>query len=428
MPARVKKDTKERLLFTESFPLPRAGYADVLVPKMMAATRIWNACVWESREAKKAEGRWPSEAELKAKFKTFVVWKELAAQSAQAVVEEYFEAVRAYRRHRANGHAEQRPPGFKPKQSLRTITWKKQSISLQDGMLTLKFRRGLEPLCLPVPPLRRELGEIVEVKIKAHLRGKGLKGFTVHITHDLGVPEYREAGETGAIDINHAIWALSLSNGTQYLFNLRELAAKHQYRAKTLAWFQGRVDRCQPGSRRREKYQAAKYRFLERMDAQIQQMEHALTKIIAEICESHDVAEVVVGDLKNLRRSARKGAKNRKANQKINNQMPYARMIAKLDYKHKLCGVRQREQSERDTSSYCAACGTYTPSSRKRRGLWVCSECHAVAHADLNSSQNQLKLRLIGKLDVPNELEFNPPIVYRWDKEAKQFVKVSAGN
>lgn len=428
MPARVKKDTKEHLILTEIFPLPLVGYDDVLVPKMMAATRLWNACVWESRETKKAEDCWPSEAQLKGKLKTFTVWEELAAQSAQAVVEEYFEAVRAYRTHRANGHAEQRLPGFKPKQSLRTLTWKKQAIGLQDGVLTLKFRRGSEPLRVPVPPLKRKPGEIVEVKIKAHLQGKRLKGFTVHVTHDLGVPEYRQEGETETIDINHAIWALSLSDGSQYLFNLRELAAKHQYRAKTLAWFQGCTDRCQAGSRRRKKYQEAKYRFLACMDAQIQQMEHALTKSIADISESRDVAEVIVGDLKNLRCSARKGEKNRKANQKINNQMSYARMIAKLDYKHQMRGTRQTKQSERGTSSHCATCGAYAPSSRVRRGLWVCRKCHAVAHADLNSSQNQLKLRLTGRLDIPNELDFNPPIVYRWDKEANRFVNVSAGN
>ena len=58
-----------------------------------------------------------------------------------------------------------------------------------------------------------------------------------------------------------------------------------------------------------------------------------------------------MGDLKDLCRSTRKGEENRKANQKISNQMPYARMGAKLNYKHRLHGIRQVERSERDTSS-----------------------------------------------------------------------------
>jgi len=246
-------------------------------------------------------------------------------------------------------------------------------------------------LHIPFPPLKRELGEISVVRIKARFHHKHLKGFSVHITHDLGIPEYRKEGLLAAIDINYAIWAMSLSDGSQYLFKLQELAAKHQYRAKTLACFQGRIDRCQPGSRRRKKYQEAKYRFLARIDAQIQLKEHALTRTIADISASSDVAEVIVGHLKDLRRLARKGGKNHKANQKINNQMPYARMIGKLDYKLKMRHIRQRGGAERDTSRDCATCRAYTPSSRVDRGLWISRECGTVKHADLNSSQNLFK-------------------------------------
>jgi hypothetical protein len=42
--------------------------------------------------------------------------------------------------------------------------------------------------------------------------------------------------------------------------------------------------------------------------------------------------------------------------------------------------------------------------------------------------QNELKHGLTGGSDVPKETEFNSPIVYRWDKEAKRFANVSAGN
>jgi transposase len=103
-------------------------------------------------------------------------------------------------------------------------------------------------------------------------------------------------------------------------------------------------------------------------------------------------------------------------------------MLGKLEYKHRLRSVRQEPQSEQGTSSHCAACGEYTPSSRWRRGLWVCRECSAVAHADLNSSQNQLKKYVTGTLTGPNRLEFAPPAVYRWDEEANRFINVSAGN
>jgi len=100
MPARVKKNTAEHLILTKVFPLPAEWYRDVFTPKMRAATRIWNACKWESDETHKREGRWPTEAQIKARLKEFATWRELAAQSARAVVEEYFQAVRAYNTHR----------------------------------------------------------------------------------------------------------------------------------------------------------------------------------------------------------------------------------------------------------------------------------------------------------------------------------------
>lgn len=58
---------------------------------------------------------------------------------SQAVVEEYFEAVRSYAKHRENGHEEMRLPGFKPKTILRTVTWKRQGFEYQEGRLTLKL-------------------------------------------------------------------------------------------------------------------------------------------------------------------------------------------------------------------------------------------------------------------------------------------------
>jgi hypothetical protein len=46
----------------------------------------------------------------------------------------------------------------------------------------------------------------------------------------------------------------------------------------------------------------------------------------------------------------------------------------------------------------------------------------------LNSSRNQLKHRLTGGSDVLKETEFNSPIVYRWDTEAKRLTNESASN
>ena len=42
--------------------------------------------------------------------------------------------------------------------------------------------------------------------------------------------------------------------------------------------------------------------------------------------------------------------------------------------------------------------------------------------------QNELKHCLTGGSDVLKEMEFNSPVVCRWDTEVKRFTNVSAGN
>lgn len=144
------KSHPHRLLLTKQFPLG-LEMLTLFQPLMLAANKIWNSCVWHSRETHKTEGRWPSETELKTKFRAFAAWKELHSQSAQAAVEEYFEAVSSYRKHRNNGHGEMNPPGFKPKNRLRTVTWKRQDFAVGNNTLILKLSRTRESIRVPMP-------------------------------------------------------------------------------------------------------------------------------------------------------------------------------------------------------------------------------------------------------------------------------------
>jgi len=104
---------------------------------------------------------------------------------------------------------------------------------------------------------------------------------------------------------------------------------------------------------------------------------------------------VVVGDLTDLRRSARTGMKGRKASQKIN-QMAYDRLHAEQRYKNLMRGVQTDSWTEKNTSSTCCLCGARNPAWRKHRGLWVCGRCGLILQADLNGAANLLKQYLFG--------------------------------
>lgn len=423
-----------RLLLTKQFPLG-LGMPPLFQPVMLAANRIWNSCVWHSRDVFKQENRWPTEAELKAKFKSFAAWRELHSQSAQAVVEEYFEAVSAYRKHRKNGHPEMNLPNFKPKGTLRTITWKKQGFDVEGNTLILKLSRKKEPIKVALPEGWNVVtlpdgmgvnGAPVEVKVKAVVRRRKVENLVLHVTFDLGVMPVCRTGAVSAYDYNSALVARATTNGQLDLFVCREVLSLVQYRNKVLAEFQEKMSRLKKGSRRWRKLSRAKARKLRRLDRRIRQMEHALTKLFAELDEAEGVGFAVVGDLTGLRRSARTGMKNKKASQKIN-QMAYDRLHAEQRYKNLMRGIVTDSWTEKSTSSTCCLCDTHNPAWRKHRGLWVCGKCGLILQADLNGAANLLKQYLFGSCTGRKSpfAAFGEPRVWRWDKRSNRFVQVS---
>jgi putative transposase len=374
------------------------------------------------------------EAELKAKFKSFAAWKELHSQSAQAVVEEYFEAVSSYRKHRENGHLEMNPPNFKPKNHLRTVTWKRQGFNVEDNTLVLKLSRKKEPIKVALPggwdavtlPDGTEMkGTPVEVKVKAVVRRRKVENLVLHVTFDLGVMPVCRTGNVSAYDYNSALVARATLDGILDLFICREILSQMQYRNKTIADFQEKMSRLKKGSRRWRRCLSAKIRRLKKLDRRIRQMEHTLTKLFAQLDKAEGVAFVVVGDLTDLRRSARTGMKGRKASQKIN-QMAYDRLHAEQRYKNLMRGVQTDSWTEKNTSSTCCLCGARNPAWRKHRGLWMCGKCGLILQADLNGATNLLKQYLFGDCHSKAlPFAFGKPRIWRWDRRLNQFVQVS---
>lgn len=430
---RNKKLPQNRLILTRQFSLG-LNMLPQFKEAMLAATRIWNSCVWHSRNIHKEEKRWPTNAELKAKFKSFSAWKELHSQSAQAVVEEYFEAVRSYKKHRENGHNEMNPPNFKPKYRLRTITWKKQGFSIKGNTLILKFSRQKEPVKISLPaewnifllPNGRKIhGVPIEVKLKAVVRRQKVKNLILHITFDFGEVSTDNTGFISAYDYNSSIIARATTNGILDLFVCRELLAHIQYRNKILAEFQSKISRLKEGTRRWKKLSAAKARILHKLDHHITHMEHTLTSLFAKLDNQEGIATAVIGDLTDLRRTSRSGDKNKKASQKIN-QMAYNRIFSEQYYKNLIQGIKTVKHQEKYTSTTCSLCGIHKPTYRQYRGLWVCKNCGTILQADLNGAVNLLKNYVFGNcINQTFPVSFKQIRIWHWNKKLNRFVQVS---
>lgn len=432
---RKEKLQENRLYLTRVLPLPLEKWLSFFKEPMLAATKLWNSCVWESREARKKEEPYPGEGKLKSRFKEHQAWKKLHSQSAQAVVEEYFEAVRSYIKHKKNGHVEMRPPQFKPKARLRTVTWKPQGFNYAERRVTLKLSKKLAAIGVPLPEeadvlslpdgsVRR--GFPTEVKVKAVYRGKKLVGLELHVTWDFGVIPVPSTGKAAAYDINSALVARATTDGERQLIVCREILALVQYRNKISAEFQETMSRLKEKSRRWKALNRAKAKRLKRIERRIKQMLNALTKLMAQLDESQGVSVSVLGDLTDLRRSSHTGDKNKKASQKIN-QMPYAQIRMQHAYKSLLRQVRPAEVSEKNSSRTCSRCGVRNKAYRVHRGLWRCKDCGAEMQADLNGSVNILKNYLFGECSEQVPFPLKPPEVYRWDFVKNRFVPVTYG-
>lgn len=427
------KKQNNRLYLTRVVPLSRDVWLPVFEGPMLAATKIWNSCVWHSREAHKKGEKYPTESELKEKFKSYESWKQLHSQSSQAVVEEYFEAVRSYVKHKDNGHEEMRPPGFKHKTILRTITWKRQGFDYQEGQLILKLSRKLDNMTVPLPEGSDILelpdgtvlkGVPVEVKVKAVYRKKKVIGLELHVTWDFGLVPVVLAGKVSAYDLNSPLVARASTEGSQQLIICREVLALIQYRNKIIAEFQQKMSRCKEGSRKWRALLAAKRDKLKKLDCRIKQLTNALTKLMSELDHAEDITFSVLGDLTDIRRKARTGDKNKKASQKIN-QLPFTQIKRQHAYKSLLRQIYPDKASERYSSQTCSHCGARNKSYRVHRGLWRCNNCGAIIHADLNGVNGILKNYLFGRCGIKQVLKLKPPEVYRWDKRFNRFVKVS---
>jgi len=281
-------------------------------------------------------------------------------------VEEYFEAVRSYAKHKESGRGEMRPPGFKPKGTLRTITWKKQGFEYEKGRLTLKLSRKIGSVAVPLPADADVLalpdgailkGVPVEVKVKAVLRKGEAAGLELHVTWDFGEVPTVSGERVSAYDVNAAVVARVSAEGSQQLIVCRELLALEQYRNKKLSEFQEKMSKCKEGSRRWKRLLAAKRRFLKKIDRRIKQFVHSLTKLMAELDRSEGVAWSVLGDLTDVRRRSGTRDKTRKANQKIN-QLPFAQIKQQHAYKSLLRLVNPKSGKETFGSQTCYLCGT----------------------------------------------------------------------
>ncbi|GAB6875528.1 RNA-guided endonuclease InsQ/TnpB family protein [Thermaerobacter litoralis] len=348
------------------------------------AARVWNRCVELDRTWREA-GLKLSAWELEKQLKAATARKAggdfgLAANSTQAVVEAYVEAVERFRRRQG---AAQRPP-HRQKAHF-TVTWKAPEIRFRGGRVALACGRGREPLIVPEFGLSWERVRQVQL---VYRHG----AYWLHVTLAEPAPSERAEGSAGKAaggDLGE-VHALTLSTGEAHLVLVgRKIRAAWRGYHLTLRRLQKLQVRCPKGSRRWRRLQRAKERALGKILRQIEHLECCVARHAVAWCLEQGVTTLYVGDLDGIEHRAQ----GRRHRQRMHfwRRSRLLRRLRQLAARH---GIEVRVIPERGTSRTCPACGA----KRKPSGrVFRCPNGHT-AHRDVVGAANILALGLWGEL------------------------------
>ena len=106
-----------------------------------SATKLWNTALWYTKEVWKTTGKIPSYTDLDVAMKQeHPRWyRSLHSQSAQAVLEELWHSYKSWFALRKKGDIKAKPPGFRRKTDLSTVTFKQSAVKWNPRTTTVRF-------------------------------------------------------------------------------------------------------------------------------------------------------------------------------------------------------------------------------------------------------------------------------------------------
>lgn len=386
-----------RYLKTYKFPVPKELYPQC-EELMRYAGRVYSKTVSVVRKTYRRKGIWLSLNTMQKYIKLWARDIPLHSQTKQALVEEYYEALKAF------FEAKRKKPDAKPPFRTRKhfpVIWKNQSIKLlKDGTLRLGMANGREPLYI-----KTTLPYGLDIRRAELVFDKKTKKYFLHVT--VSAPRRTFEGKNVAgVDLGVIHPMVATTGEKTLIFNGGELNAKIQYRNKKLAEFQRKLSKKQKGSRRYKKLRRALACFLYRISNQINDILHKYTTYLMGWCIENNVGTIVLGEPRGIRSKVRY---SKKANQKIHGWL-YRKIIDLIEFKAQAFGIKVVMVSEAYTSQTCPNCGAKTrPTNRN----FKCTNCGFEAHRDAVGAFNIRKKYtgdspVVGLLACPVGVRYNP--------------------
>ena len=365
----------------------------------LEAGKLWSRLVLLHHYCRKHQLKWPSSAKLQAHFKGR---HNLHSQSAQAIIQKFVGNVDATRTKRQRGDPAANYPWRQKR--FANVVWKGQSVRREGHYLVLPMGRGRQDLRVRLPEMPEATIAQVELAF-----GKMIVTFK----SEWGVAT-RQAG-VAAVDLGLIHLAVVTDGHDSLAVVGRGLRTIKQRRHKGIAAIKRLQSKCNKGSRRWRKLQAARRRLSLRTENQSRNLLHHAATAVVGYCAEHQVGTLVVGDVTDINRG-KKGKRSKSLNQQLGT-VELGRLVSYLGDKGEKVGLQIKVQNEAYTSQTCPALGCGRRNKVKGR-VYTCKSCGFSAARDEVGAYNQLNKRKNGEIvpgaEVPpGKIKYLRPVALR---------------
>ena len=337
------------------------------------ATKLYNTALWYSREQWEKTGKIPSGYDLQKVLLMSNYHSFLPAHTYQHPAHQVGNAYKSWFKLRKKDKTA-RPPFFRPKEQLSTTMFDAFRVRDNNNTIFLTLGKSLkEEMMYPYKWLRMRLkwntpfpeyGKITQIEIVPR---KGF--FELHAKILLPEPVWRTEGQIMVADLGEKNPIVSRDEQNHVdIFKGGEILSNLRYWNKEKSRVQSEVMRR---TKNKKKCSKTLGKMSKHGSAQVKHAINSMTSTFSDLCDQRGVKEVVVGDLKGIKKEKNGMGKNwnDKAQQGWQ-QFPIRTVVLQLNYKLAKHGIRLVEQDERGTSSgRCSLCGC-TDKGKLRR-VWA---------------------------------------------------------
>ncbi len=376
---------------------------EILDNLCIKSKNLYNVALYETRIYFFKEGKplfYRDLWKLLKEHKNYLEFKEIAgSHPPQQVLKQvgrawksFFKALKAWKKNPDKFLGKPRIPKYKKKDGRNVVQYTSLQSRIRDGYCLLPKKVGMQKI-------KTNLEKCKGVRIVPYGDKYVFEIIYEKKCEDLKLDKNRIAGID--LGVNNLVAMSNNFNRDGVIIKGGIAKSVNQYYNKKLAKFKSNAKKIN------KKHITNRILRLHRIrNNKIEDIFHKISKKTINYCIKNNIGTIIIGYNAGWKQRCNMGKKN---NQNFV-QLPFLKLIHKIEYKAELVGIEVRRETEEYTSQNCSNCGITSKKNRKHRGLYVCSNCGHVINADINASKNIIKKGFPESVWIGNIGGLNPPL------------------